>query len=498
LNDETKITGKWKWGWILPLAAFIAYALIKKISLNPALSDENIYFYMGKLVAEGNVPYRDFFYSGPPLLLYLLAIPGFFAPDTFLAYKIVPLLISSATVGCMAGVLQRAWGWRAAICGFLLLLCSSTFLKATSHATGINLAMLGTWAAFWLALCHRPRWAALALALGISGKILAITTAPALFLMIWWIAPRDKMKTLMTSAAVFGGTLMVALGPFLLLAPKQMWRGMVQYHLLKPARPERSAETISYVYSHNYLFWVIAGIALLVLVMMYIWSRSRTHFRFESILAVYLVVHLVFLLMQKRVFNFYFDPLVIVAAGLGGWLWWMMSQILAHMGERYGKNRRIMIEIAVTVSCYAVISVFFLSTSWGIYTKHESSDLSVAVEMAQYLREKAVSGETIFGDSGTASLVALLSGVPIAANEVDTNFMRFTSGISDLTAVLDRAKADNLTYIVVLNRANPGAPARMHGVASFREFKKLLPGNPARTYRNPRKGYFLIYEYEPK
>ena len=36
-------------------------------------SDENVYFYMGKVISDGGVPYKDFFYAHPPLHIYILA-----------------------------------------------------------------------------------------------------------------------------------------------------------------------------------------------------------------------------------------------------------------------------------------------------------------------------------------------------------------------------------------------------------------------------------------
>jgi len=48
------------------------FALLKLYSLNFVKGDEHMYFYMSLLVSKGKWPYRDFFFSHPPLQLYLV------------------------------------------------------------------------------------------------------------------------------------------------------------------------------------------------------------------------------------------------------------------------------------------------------------------------------------------------------------------------------------------------------------------------------------------
>ncbi|HUT58524.1 MAG TPA: hypothetical protein VNA25_11825, partial [Phycisphaerae bacterium] len=56
----------------LPAALLLAFLALKAYGLQPAVGDENIYFYMSTRVADGLVPWRDFFFAHPPLHL----LPG--------------------------------------------------------------------------------------------------------------------------------------------------------------------------------------------------------------------------------------------------------------------------------------------------------------------------------------------------------------------------------------------------------------------------------------
>ena len=54
------------------MAAFLAITLRGLSTIQPG--DENVYYYMGRLVSEGKMPYRDFFFAHPPLQIYLIAL----------------------------------------------------------------------------------------------------------------------------------------------------------------------------------------------------------------------------------------------------------------------------------------------------------------------------------------------------------------------------------------------------------------------------------------
>jgi len=60
--------------------------------LTPQPGDENIYYYTGKLISDGKVPYGDFLFVHPPLHGYLTALVyGLFGFNIFIL-KSVPLI----------------------------------------------------------------------------------------------------------------------------------------------------------------------------------------------------------------------------------------------------------------------------------------------------------------------------------------------------------------------------------------------------------------------
>lgn len=75
------------------------------------------------------------------------------------------------------------------------------------------------------------------------------------------------------------------------------------------------------------------------------------------------------------------------------------------------------------------------------YLWHESRSFDTAERLADVVRRRVPEGETIFGDSTSAPLVALLAGRRLALDEADTNFMRFASGMTPPAAFLARLDA---------------------------------------------------------
>ena len=59
--------------WFIFSLIILIFVLIEiKALLFYKPGDENVYLHMGKLLSEGVLPYKDFFYAHPPLQLFCL------------------------------------------------------------------------------------------------------------------------------------------------------------------------------------------------------------------------------------------------------------------------------------------------------------------------------------------------------------------------------------------------------------------------------------------
>lgn len=105
--------------------------------------DENVYFYMGKLVSEGKMPYSDFFFAHPPLEIFVnAAIFKLFGFNLFLLklVQLVSTLVSAFLVYKIAKKLGI--GSAGEIFAPLLFLFSYRVMAEATYALGINLTTL--------------------------------------------------------------------------------------------------------------------------------------------------------------------------------------------------------------------------------------------------------------------------------------------------------------------------------------------------------------------
>jgi hypothetical protein len=130
---------------------------------------------------------------------------------------------------------------------------------------------------------------------------------------------------------------------------------------------------------------------------------------------------------------------------------------------------------------------------------HESQYFESAETLADYVRQNTHPAQTIFGDSSSAGLIALLSGRRLAADEADTNVMRFRSRTTSIRDFLQRVDTPHLAMVVVSGRELQGKNGRVErrfdGFASLPEFRRFIEENftPAFKVHDRTKGDFFIY-----
>ena len=184
------------------VAAAVLFAVLKLYAVNVVVGDEHLYFNMAVLVNKGLVPYRDFFYTHPPLHLYLAVLA--FKP---FGYSLA--LGKALTSGAMliGGLLVFAIGRRmigaaeaAVACAVFLL--SFDPLRISSHFTGGNETFAFAMIGLWLAYLDRPLLAGIAFGLGALVAVYIAPGALAVALLLWWRSRGAAVRFIVTAAAV--------------------------------------------------------------------------------------------------------------------------------------------------------------------------------------------------------------------------------------------------------------------------------------------------------
>ena len=190
------------WPFVLVGAATALFVVLKLYAINVVIGDEHLYFNMAVLVNKGLIPHRDFFYTHPPLHLYL-------AVWAFKLFGYSLALGKALTSGALlvGGLLIFAVGRRAlgaaegaVACAIFLL--SFDPLRISSHFTGGNETFAFAMIGLWLAHLDRPLLAGIAFGLGALVAIYIVPGAAAVALMLAWRSRRAAIRFLVAAAAV--------------------------------------------------------------------------------------------------------------------------------------------------------------------------------------------------------------------------------------------------------------------------------------------------------
>lgn len=152
----------------------VLWLLLKSQALIASNTDENIYFYMAKILAEGQWPYADYFFAHPPLHVVL---PGLFFAVFGFSLTLAKLLpVAFCLIGGLAlhATLARHLSRSTALLALILYLFAAEVLKASSNMTGVNMTTMFILLGTWQALSPRPF---------VSGFLLGLAPATGFYAM---------------------------------------------------------------------------------------------------------------------------------------------------------------------------------------------------------------------------------------------------------------------------------------------------------------------------
>ena len=459
-----------------------AYLLLKFLTLEITTGDEGVYYYASSLWLNGSLPYRDFFFSHPPIhLLVSMAAIKIFGIN----FKILSAI--PAVLGAISGVLTFLIGKRISgkWCGLIactLFLFAHVQLFESSHFTGINLSVSLMLLAILLHLKNKDLISGIIFGLGSHAGV--YTGIGFLLLLCVTFKKREGYKELLTGFVIsFIGIFLL----FTLLTGKAFFEQVFLYHLSKSSMEGFFASKLT-VISQN-IAWhpilIILSIAGIFCFhhMFQNWKRGRDDTSSQTIWILIMSITLligygIFLLLFQRVFHHYFLLLLPFASILGAYAIAQMchAEPLVSAPLRSGQA-----ETKHRIS-HLIIIILFLHIGLSLKTYSDEERQKVfesARVVGQVVRESITPDQSIYGNFAITPTISYLSGRRIAAREIDSSAMRFESGISDLGEVIEAIEADNVGAILSQSVGGIGnyPPFREYMEKKFkmaRTFKQIL------------------------
>ena len=268
---------------LLLIFMFLFILIMLKSIITAQPGDENVYYYLGKLISDGKVPYRDFFYAHPPLHIYVIALIYKIFGFNIIALKAVPL-ISTLISAFFIFKISKRFGNSEAIISSLLFLFSYGTMFNSVFSFGINLAtMFLVSGVYFLLNRNNPLLSGMLFGLAGITRFLSLIPIFVIFAFILLSTKKNFLKLLSGFLIIF----LAANGLFFLFLGNTYAEQVYKYHLLKSF--DSSGNFKEYIDIIN-LNWILFSSALLFI---FIKDKKQT-----NTFAIASVVYLIFLIFS--------------------------------------------------------------------------------------------------------------------------------------------------------------------------------------------------------
>ena len=456
------------WVWLCSAHTFVS------------VGDEAIYLYDGWLVAQGHLPYRDFFLAHPPLRV-LLSAALFAVGLPAVAGKWLAIVATGLNTALIAGLARKASGPWAAIAAAMLWMGGALSLETGAYYLGSNVAtsfMLGA----CLAAAHgRWAWSGAILGLGAHQALYALLPGPVL---LWWAWRQGRALRFVAGGMTWPAGVALAW----LLFGEAYGLQTVAYHLRKVAQSPKPWP-IHRIIGFLRADWAAVAFGLAAWLGRGASSRRLAALAWQSLLVVCL---------YRSLQSYYFTlPLALLCAA-GGVGAVALTRLAAH---RFGGPTA----RTHVAACLTFVLVWSLSALPNLHAAVARRSFQPVVDaeltqLGQQILARPPASGLLWGDTSVTPALALRTGLPIAARFVDTNDQRFDAGLTTPQTVITTVLARHRPGVLMV--AHHGvyrvAPLRRHveqhflaqfifqGRAMGYDVVCLLPGDAnTKTRPNP-------------
>ena len=455
LNDKNKLAYALFFVFVIMFILIVLKGLI-----TPQPGDENVYYYMGKLVSEGKIPYRDFFFAHPPLHIYLIALIYKIFGFNIVILKAVPLISILTSAFFIFKISDEKFGNSEAITASLLFLFSYSTMFNSVFSFGIDVAtMFLVIGAYFL--WNKSNGILAGLFFGLAGITRLLSLIPIFIIFALVLLPTRKNFLKLSS-----GFLIIFLlinGLFILFLGNYYTEQVYKYHLLKSLGGK---ENLNEYLSIIKLNWILFSSALL-----FIFIKDKKPIKMFVIISI---IYLIFLTPLKKIFGFYFIIIFPFLAIVGGY------SIIRFFNQFLIKKWKILV-----LTLLLLIFIWDFAANVLFLEKIGFTGFERGMELIGFVNSASSKDTLLFGDDSVVPLLALAANKKIAFDFVDTNNQIFLSGLRDLNKVLADLKGKDIMFVI----------RSKQGISYFSEIKEFLNKNCdfLSQFHDKIEGSYLVY-----
>ncbi len=442
------------------LAAFILIAIKGLVTVQPG--DENVYYYMGRLVAEGMLPYRDFFFAHPPLQIYLMSIIYRIFGFNIVFLKSLALASTLITSYFVFRIAKDRFGAAEAAVSSLLFLFAYSTMFNSAFSFGVEIAtmffIIGVYLFF-----NKEKYFLAGIFFGVAGITRFLVLIPIAFVLasLFFSNKKNSFRMLIGFLIVF---LFVNI-LFIVISKGAYIDDTYKFHLIKTPDYDANFKEYFDVVKLNWLLFLSAILALFV--------KER---KAVGMFGIICLLYLAFLLALNKIFGFYLTIIFPLLAVIGGFGVVRLLKLLDF--AKVWKGLVVLLLMSI-FSWNLAADVLFLE-------KEGFSGFERRNDLVDYVNSVSNEDTLLFGDGSVVPLLALLTNKRVAFDSVDTNDQVFATGQVDLDKVLERIKGKDILFII----------RSAHGISSFGNVLDFLNKNCEflSQFYDEKEGAYIVYQ----
>ncbi|MBI2657442.1 glycosyltransferase family 39 protein [Candidatus Woesearchaeota archaeon] len=244
---------------IFLIMSILFLLIVSKGLAAPQPGDENTYYYMGKLVTEGKIPYRDFFYAHPPLHIYILALFYNIFGFNIIALKSIPLLSTLASSFFIFKITQAKFGNAEALASSALFMFSYSVMFNSVFSFGTDVAVLLLAVGLYFLLVKESYlFAGAFFGAAASARLLSLIPVLTILGLVAFSNKRNFIKLSSAFLLVF----LLFSGTFIFFAGKAYLKQAYLFHLLKSPGIKENAREYFDIIKLNWILFASASLFL--------------------------------------------------------------------------------------------------------------------------------------------------------------------------------------------------------------------------------------------
>lgn len=419
---------------LIIILIFIVFFAIKIPQIDFRYGDENIYFQMGNLITQGQLPYQDFFLASPPLQILLIALIIFIFGFNIYLLKIIPLLCIAGSAFFIYKILACQKQKIAGILSVILYLFSFLILTTSDYFSGAHLTIFLCLFSIYLLLKNKPAWSGLLSALALLARFYA---APIILAIIIFILLNKNKRKHFWKFILSSGSIFIGINLILYLIFKENYiQDVFIYNLLK-TEVQSKMSVFKFFLEWDWPLLILASLSLLIN-------------KFKKLILPLLGVLTtgLFLFIFQDIYYLYFNllmPFIAILAGL----------FLARIVVTSLNYQKYFIHF---VSGGIILALLMLSlTNINFYLKDHAGTARIDYieNLNNFIINNSNSQDKIYGSFEITPLVSVMTGREIVGNFVDTNSKTISTGMFDINEREKILKNNKIKFIITKILVSP-------------------------------------------